>query len=168
MTVQIFSRTSTGLRVRLLAIILILIGPLAVLQALEIYQVRTTRIRITQERAFELAKAGAARFQDTIDDVRTVLDLLSRVPEVTSSPPDTCAKFLGDARAAHQWARSLSLIGPDHKVTCSTNPPALGFDVSDRPWFQSARNSIGFHVSGFFITQVGRRARNVCGAFFPQ
>ena len=155
MTVQIFSRTSTGLRVRLLAIILILIGPLAVLQALEIYQVRTTRIRITQERAFELAKAGAARFQDTIDDVRTVLDLLSRVPEVTSSPPDTCAKFLGDARAAHQWARSLSLIGPDHKVTCSTNPPALGFDVSDRPWFQSPRNSIGFHVSGFFITQVG-------------
>ena len=95
MTVQIFSRTSTGLRVRLLAIILILIGPLAVLQALEIYQVRTTRIRITQERAFELAKAGAARFQDTIDDVRTVLDLLSRVPEVTSSPPDTCAKFSG-------------------------------------------------------------------------
>ena len=61
---QLFNKTSTGLRIRLLAIILILIGPLAIFQALEIYMVRTTRTRITQERAFELAKAGAARFQD--------------------------------------------------------------------------------------------------------
>ena len=166
MTVQLYSKTSTGLRIRLLAIILILIGPLAIFQALEIYQVRTTRIRITQERAFELAKAAAARFQDTIDDVQTVLDLLSRVPEVTNSSPESCAAFLQSAREAHQWARSLSLIDSDQKVACSTNPAALDLNVSDRPWLQEARSKGGFHVSGFFINQISGMPTTFAVLFF--
>jgi len=154
LTVQLFNKTSAGLRVRLLAIILILIVPLAVLQVLEIYQVRTTRTRTTQERAYELAKAGAARFQDTIDDVHTVLDLLSRVPEVTNGPSETCAGFLKDVAASHQWARSLSLVGGNQKVVCSTNADALAFDLTVRPWFQRAREIGEFSISDFLVNQV--------------
>ena len=154
LTVQLFEKTSTGLRVRLLAIIFILIGPLAIFQALELYQVRTTRTRITQERAYELAKAGAARFQDTIDDVHTVLDLLSRVPDVINGSPETCAKFLRDVAASHQWARSLSLIGANQRIVCSTNADAVAFDLAQRPWFQRAREIGAFSVSDFLVNQV--------------
>jgi hypothetical protein len=154
LTVQLFEKTSTGLRVRLLAIIFILIGPLAIFQALELYQVRTTRTRIAQERAYELAKAGAARFQDTIDDVHTVLDLLSRVPDVTNGSPETCARFLKDVAASHQWARSLSLVGANQKIVCSTNADAVAFDLTERPWFQSARANGAFSVSDFLVNQV--------------
>ena len=154
MTVQLFEKTSTGLRVRLLAIILLLIVPIAAFDAIGLLQVRATRIRITQERAYELAKAGAARFQDTIDDVRTVLDLLSRVPEVTSGASETCAKFLKDVAASHQWARSLSLIGANQKIACSTNPDAVAFDLTERPWFQRARANGAFSVSDFLVNQV--------------
>jgi signal transduction histidine kinase/DNA-binding response OmpR family regulator len=154
LTVQLFEKTSTGLRVRLLAIILLLIAPIAIFDAVGLLQVRATRIRITQERAYELAKAGAARFQDTIDDVRTVLDLLSRVPEVTNGTPETCAKFLQDAAASHQWARSLSLIGASQKIVCSTNADAVAFDLAGRPWFQSARETGAFSVSDFVLNQV--------------
>jgi PAS domain S-box-containing protein len=154
LTVQLFEKTSTGLRVRLLAIIFILIGPLAIFQALELYQVRTTRTRIAQERAYELAKAGAARFQDTIDDVHTVLDLLSRVPDVTNGSPQTCAKFLKDVAASHQWARSLSLIGANQKVVCSTNADAIAFDLTGRSWFQDARRIGAFIISDFLVNQV--------------
>jgi PAS domain S-box-containing protein len=152
--VQAFKKTSTGLRIRLLAIILILIVPLAVLQVLELYQVRATRTRATQERAYELAKAAAARFQATIDDVHTVLDLLSRVPDVTNGSPETCAKFLKGVAASHQWARSLSLIGANQKVVCSTNPDAIAFDLTARPWFQNAREAGAFSVSDFLVNQV--------------
>ena len=154
MTVQLFEKTSTGLRVRLLAIIFILIGPLAIFQVLELYQVRTTRTRIAQERAYELAKAGAARFQDTIDDVHTVLDLLSRVPDVTNGSPETCARFLKDVAASHQWARSLSLIGANQKVVCSTNADAIAFDLTGRSWFQDARKIGAFIISDFLVNQV--------------
>jgi signal transduction histidine kinase/DNA-binding response OmpR family regulator len=152
--VQLSEKTSTGLRVRLLAIIFILIGPLAIFQALELYQVRITRTRITQERAYELAKAGAARFQDTIDDVHTVLDLLSRVPDVTNGQPDTCARFLKDVAASHQWARSLSLIGANQKVVCSTNADAIAFDLTGRAWFEDARKIGAFGISDFLVNQV--------------
>jgi signal transduction histidine kinase/DNA-binding response OmpR family regulator len=138
----------------LLAIILILIVPLAIFQMLELYQVRKTRTRITQERAFELAKAGAARFQDTIDDVRTVLDLLSRVPEVTTGSSEACVGFLKDVAGSHQWARSLSLIGGNQRVICSTNADAIAFDLTKRPWFQRARESGAFSVSDFLVNQV--------------
>ncbi len=154
MTTQLFNRTSTGLRVRLLAIISILIGPLAVLQAVELFQVRATRTRITQERAYELAKASAARFQDTIDDAHTVLDLLSRVPQVVNSSPEICASFLRDVAASHKWARAFALIGEDEKIACSTNPRAIGFDLTARPWFQAARRSGEFSVSDFLVNQV--------------
>jgi signal transduction histidine kinase/DNA-binding response OmpR family regulator len=154
LTVQLFEKTSTGLRIRLLAIIFILIGPLAIFQALELYQVRTTRTRIAQERAYELAKAGAARFQDTIDDARTVLDLLSRVPDVTNGSPETCARFLKDVAASHQWARSLSLIGANQKVVCSTNADAIAFDLTGRSWFEGARKIGAFSISDFLVNQV--------------
>jgi PAS domain S-box-containing protein len=152
--VQLFNRTSTSLRIRLLAIISILIGPLAVLQAVELFQVRATRTRITQERAYELAKASAARFQDTIDDAHTVLDLLSRVPQVVNSSPEICASFLRDVAASHKWARAFALIGEDEKIACSTNPRAIGFDLTARPWFQAARRSGEFSVSDFLVNQV--------------
>jgi PAS domain S-box-containing protein len=166
LTVQLFDKTSAGLRVRLLAIILILIVPLAVLQVLELYQVRTTRTRVAQERAFELAKAGAARFQDTIDDVRTVLDLLSRVPEVTNGPPETCAAFLKDVAASHQWARSLSLIGANQRVVCSTNADAVAFDLTARPWFQRARELGAFSVSDFLVDQISKTPTTFATMFY--
>jgi signal transduction histidine kinase/CheY-like chemotaxis protein/HPt (histidine-containing phosphotransfer) domain-containing protein len=152
--VQLFKKTSTGLRVRLLAIILLLIVPIAVFDAVGLLQVRVTRIRITQERAYELAKAAAARYQDTVDDVHTVLDLLSRVPEVTNGSPETCAKFLKDVAVSYQWARSLSLIGANQKIVCSTNADAIAFDLAGRPWFQSARETGAFSVSDFVMNQV--------------
>ena len=166
MTAQLSRRASAGLRVRLLAVILILIIPIAAFVTVGLLQVKTTRIRIAQERAYEVAKAGAARFQDTIDDIQTVLDILSRVPEVTNGSPDACARFLRDTAIAHQWARSLSLIGEDQKVACSTSSAAVGFDVSDRPWFQEARKKDGFSVSGFFINQVSGMPTTFAARFF--
>jgi signal transduction histidine kinase/CheY-like chemotaxis protein len=154
LTVQLFKKTSAGLRVRLLAIILLLIAPIAIFDAVGLLQVRATRVRITQERAYELAKASAARFQDTIDDVHTVLDLLSRVPEVTSGSPETCANFLKGVAASHQWARSLSLIAASQRVVCSTNADAIAFDLTERPWFQTAREIGTFSVSDFLINRI--------------
>lgn len=154
MTARLSRQTSTGLRIRLLAIILVLVLPIAAFVAIGLNQVRTTRIRITQERAYELAKASAARFQDTIDDAHTVLDLLSRVPQVVDSSPEICAKFLGDVAASHKWARSFSLIGEDRKITCSNNPDAPGFDVAARPWFREAQLRGEFSVSDFLVSQL--------------
>lgn len=166
MTVQLFEKTSTGLRVRLLAIILLLLVPIAVFDAIGLLQVRATRIRITQERAYELAKAGAARFQDTIDDVRTVLDLVSGVPDVTDGSPETCAKFLKGVAASRQWARSLSLIGANQRVVCSTNAGAIAFDLTGRPWFQNARENGAFSVSDFLVNQVSGVATTFATLFY--
>jgi signal transduction histidine kinase/CheY-like chemotaxis protein len=92
--------------------------------------------------------------QSTSDAVHTVLDLLSRVPDVTNGSPEICAKFLKDVAASHQWARSLSLIGVNQKVVCSTNADAVAFDLTARPWFQNAREIGAFSVSDFLVNQV--------------
>ncbi len=164
--VRSFDRTSTSLRIRLIAIILILVGPLAVFQALEIWQVKTTRTRITQEQAYDLAKAAAARYQDTIDDVQSTLDLLSRVKHVTDAPQATCSRFLAGIVPSHAWARTLFLVDKSGKVTCSTNPASLGFDLSKREWFQKAKAAGPFSVSEFLISQVSGLPSSFAMLFF--
>lgn len=147
-------RTSTSLRIRLIAIILILVGPLAAFQALELWQVKAGRTRLTQQQAFDLAKAAAARYQDTVDDIRSVLSLLSRVRDVTDAPPEACARFLSGIAPSHSWARTFFLADRSGRVTCSTNPAAIGFDLSVREWFQKAKASGPFSVSDFVVSQV--------------
>lgn len=163
---SILSEKNTGARLRLLAIILALIVPLAIFQTLGIFQVRSTRIKITQQHAYELAKTGAARYQDTIDDVRSTLGLLSRVSEVTEHSADGCALFLNDITNTHEWARSISLVGSDQRIICSVNPRAVGFDLSERPWFRSALKAGDFSVSDFFISQVNGAPSTFATLFF--
>lgn len=152
--VRSFDRTSTSLRIRLITIILVLVGPLAIFQALEIWQVRTTRTRLTQQHAYEIAQAAAVRYQDTIDDVRSVLDVLSRVKEVTDQALGTCSQFLGGIVPSHPWARSFFLADKSGRVICATNPASLNFDLSTRDWYQKAKAAGPFSVSDFVLSQV--------------
>lgn len=161
-----FDRTSTSLRIRLIVIILILVGPLAVFQALEFWQVKTTRTRITQQQAYDLAKAAAARYQDTIDDVQSVLGLLSRVKDVTDAPQEACSRFLSEIVPSHAWARTLFLVDKSGRVSCSTNPASLGFDLSKREWFQKAKAAGPFSVSEFLVSQVSGLPSSFALLFF--
>lgn len=166
LTASSFERTSTSLRIRLLAIIAILLGPLAILQTVELVRVKNTRTRITQDRAYELAKAAAARYQDTIDDVRGVLNILSRVTQITGGNAESCSDFLTGIMGSHPWARSFSLVNDRHKIVCSTNPKAVGFDNTDRAWFQKARAQGGFSVSDLFVSQVTGAPSSFATYFF--
>nr|MBA3727508.1 cache domain-containing protein [Armatimonadota bacterium] len=154
MNTKIFDRTSSKLRVQLFATILLVLVPLALFVAAGLYQVQTTRTRIIQERAYDLARTGAARYQNAIDDVRTVLDLFSHVPEVSHGTPEICGQFLTNILRSHAWARGFSLVKADQKISCSTNPAALGFDLTNREWFQESLSRGGYHVSDFVVSKV--------------
>ncbi|MBI3700835.1 MAG: PAS-domain containing protein [Afipia sp.] len=166
MTANSFDRTSASLRIRLLAIIAILLVPLAILQTVELVRVKDGRTRITQDRAYELAKAGASRYQDTIDDVRSVLDILSRVAQVTNGTPESCAAFLASVKRSHAWARSFSVVNDQQRIVCSMNPKALGFDLAGRAWFQKARTQGDFSVSDFFISQLNGAPSTFAAQFY--
>lgn len=158
-------RASTQLRLKLLGIIVGLLTPLAIFQALEFYQVRTTRTRITQERAFELAKAAAARFQDVIDDARSTLELVARMSELAEGREWNCTKTLEDIARARPWVRHIS-ISDDRRVVCSTNAKSIGFDLTRREWFRKAEQEGGFSVSDFLISEVSL-APSTFAAYLP-
>lgn len=146
--------------------IIVLVGPLAVFQALELMQVKSTRTRLTQQQAYDLAKAGAARYQDIINDARSVLDLLSKVAEVTSERSERCSHFLLDVVRTHPWARGLFVANSANRITCGTVPASLGFDLSGREWFQSARAAGPFSVSDFVLSQITKQPSAFATLFF--
>lgn len=160
-------QASTQLRLKLLGIIVCLLTPLAVFQALEFYQVRTTRTRITQERAFELAKAAAARFQDAIDDSRSTLEMLSRISEFADGRDWDCTRTLHEIAKARPWVRHIG-ISDDRKVVCSTNPASIGFDLSRRDWYLAAERDGGFSVSDFLISEVSQTPSTFAAYIPPQ
>lgn len=158
-------QASTQLRLKLLGIIVCLLMPLFLFQALEFYQVRTTRTRITQERAFELAKAAAARFQDVIDDSRSTLETLAWISELAEGRNWSCTKTLEAMAKARPWVRHIG-ISEDRRVVCSTNPKSIGFDLSRRDWFIAAEKEGGFSVSDFLISEV-TQAPSTFAAYIP-
>ena len=71
---------------------------------------------------------------------------------------DDAERMLAGALAALTgnvpWLRGLSLAGTDGQIKCSTEPNAIGLNVSDRPYFQNALHSGDFALSDYLIIRL--------------
>ena len=52
--------------------------------------------------------------------------------------PENCGRFLAGATSDAPWITGLSIVGANGRVACSTVANSIGFDLSDRPYFQEA------------------------------
>ncbi len=81
---------------------------------------------------------------------------MSRVyAKVPLDQPD-CSQYLTDLTTNIPWIRDLSVASTDGRIKCSTEPLALGLNVSDRPHFQDALNSREFALSDYLINQINQ------------
>ena len=57
--------------------------------------------------------------------------------------PD-CNQYMTDLTGNVPWIRGLAIAGTNGRISCSTEPMAIGLNVSDRPHFQNALQSHEF------------------------
>jgi diguanylate cyclase (GGDEF)-like protein/PAS domain S-box-containing protein len=143
-----------GIRIRLFGMILLVVVPLMGAVGVSLYRERQASIEAAHVKAIDRARRVAELYQRVIVEARMMLEVISQVPEVIASSPDTCRSFL--QRVGNRgWERGIWVIGADGRVVCATTPNVVGTDLSGRDHFRRAMQNREFVVSDFFVGVTG-------------
>ncbi|MGQ9364735.1 response regulator [Azospirillum sp. ST 5-10] len=149
-----------SLRLRLLAIVLgTLLVPLAG-AVLYLDHEADRRLGGAKAMASDLADQGVRRQEELIGSARTLLSVLSLVPEIRSAGPgDTagCVALLRRLPERQPWTTGAWVADPSGRMICGTTGPGNGLDLGDRDYFRRAVATGDFVLSGYI---VGRRTGN--------
>ena len=117
-------------------------------------QTRLERIEDAATEALELARRGADGQREIITAAKAMLQVMARAYVGMIATGTTCNFYLSDLAAGMPWVNGMSIVGADGKVKCSTNPSAVGIDLSDRPHIQTAMETSEFVVSNYIVGRM--------------
>jgi two-component system cell cycle sensor histidine kinase/response regulator CckA len=147
-----------GLRVRLLALVLIAALPGLALLVYTEGELRRAAVATAQTRALLLAESASHDQSLLIEDARNLLPALARVPEVLGDDSKRCNTRFAELLTEYPAFANIGAIRPDGQLFCSALPYTPPVDLSDRAYFQDALASKGFAIGEYQIGRVTRKA----------
>jgi diguanylate cyclase (GGDEF)-like protein len=148
------SKPLLSIRARLIVLALFALAPLMLERVHGLEKARAERTEQAHVEVMDLARRGAEAQREIIYSTRALLQVVARAyVKMPLDPPD-CNNYLTDLTANIPWLHGLSFAGPDGKIKCSTQPLAIGLNVSDRPHFQNALHSRDFALSDYMLNQI--------------
>ncbi|MBK5959064.1 hypothetical protein CCR97_12710 [Rhodoplanes elegans] len=151
------ARTSprvTGIRLRLLGLILVAVLPLIAAIAVGLHRDWVSDIDTAGQQVEALARRAAGRYREAQLEARTLLDIVSFVPEVTHGSPESCNRYLAQIERTRPWSEGLLVLDRAGRVVCHTAPGGIGLDVSDRDYFKIAMAERRFVVSDVMTSRI--------------
>lgn len=138
-----------GIRLRLMLLARLAVVPLTLDRVRVLEAGRSERIDRAAAEMMELARRGAEQQNEMVVTVRALIQaaalLCDRVG--TTRQPMHGAAFVKDI----PWVSSLSVVGADGRIGCSTEPRAVGLDVGDRSYLRQALSSGHFVMSDYMV-----------------
>jgi diguanylate cyclase (GGDEF)-like protein len=147
------SKPMLGIRARLIVLALLAIAPLMIERVHGLEEARAIRTERANNDVIELARRGAESQRQIIYSVRSLLQIVSRVYAKMPLDSGNCSQYLADLMTNIPWIRDLSIASDDGRIKCSTQPLALGLNVSDRLHFQNALTAREFALSDYMINR---------------
>jgi diguanylate cyclase (GGDEF)-like protein len=139
-----------GIRARLMLLALLAVVPLMLDRVRGLEASRSERIEIAAAEVMEFARRGAEQQNEMVITVRALVQAAARSYVTASAPAgDRCTALLEGFVKDIPWVSSLSVVGANGRVGCSTEPKALGLDVADRNYIRRARSSGEFVMSDY-------------------
>ncbi|MBV9782372.1 MAG: diguanylate cyclase [Acidisphaera sp.] len=129
---------AVGMRARLMLLTAVTALPLLALLLVGASEDRRSVLQAAQARAVELARVGAEQEDDSVQEARVLLDVLSRLPEIRSQTPEVCTSLLRGLAEDHPRLGNLTLARADGSIACSSRSTPGEDWVSNRSWFQQA------------------------------
>ncbi|MCC7362333.1 MAG: GAF domain-containing protein [Anaerolineales bacterium] len=146
-------RTLSGLRVRLIFLVLLAVLPMVALALVNAADGRRREHAALSSQMSQMAELAAATVAQVIEGQRQLLIAMSRLPAVIAQDGAACSAVLADLRAQYQQYTNLGAVTPDGTVFCSAVPQALTTNVADRTYFLRVQATGGFAVGDY---QTGR------------
>jgi diguanylate cyclase (GGDEF)-like protein len=152
--VTVASKPMLSIRARLIVLALIAITPLMIERVHGLEEARAIRTERANNDVIDLARRGAESQRQIIYSVRSLLQIVARVYAKIPFDGSSCNQYLADLTTNIPWIRDLSVASGDGRIKCSTQQPALGLNVSDRPYFQTALTAPDFALSDYMINRT--------------
>jgi len=143
-----------SIRARLIVVALLAIAPLMLERVHGLETARAERTERAHTEVVDLARRGVEAQREIIYSVRALVQIVSRVYATMPLEQSNCNQYMADLTANIPWIRDLSVVATDGRIKCSTEPLAIGLNVSDRPYFQNALNSREFALSDYLINRL--------------
>ena len=145
-----------SIRARLLVLALLAIAPLLLERVHGLEAARGARTVRANADVVDLARRGVEAQRDIISSTRAILQIVTRVFAKIQIDRSNCSQYMTGLTANIPWIRDISVAATDGRIVCSTDPVAIGLNVSDRPHFMTALHSREFALSNYLINRVNQ------------
>jgi diguanylate cyclase (GGDEF)-like protein len=153
-----------SIRARLIVLALLAVVPLMLERMHGLELARADHVQQAHTAAIELARRGADAQRDVVYSVRALVQVLARSYVTMVAKDQACDNYLSDFTANVPWIRSISIVGNNGRISCSTLPRAVGLDVSDRAYYRNATSKREFVLSDYLVGRA-RRTPAVMAAY---
>lgn len=143
-----------GIRSRLILLALILVVPLMLDRVRILEASRTQQITLAGAELSRLANHAADAQREILSTVQAVLKSSAYIYSASHEVGNECAIMRASLRVDLPWIRSLSVLGLDGKIQCSTSPKIIGLDLSDRGYFKQALKTRSFVLSDYIFSRA--------------
>ena len=147
-------RPTLSIRARLLVLAVLAVAPLMFDRIRLLEANRTEHIVDAYNQAMVLARQRVEAQQEIIVAARAVLQVVARAHAATVKSGETCNRLFSEIAFEVPWLNSLSVIGLDGRIVCSTFPNAAGLNLSDRDYFQQAVRTGNFVLSDYLVGRL--------------
>src|ERR1700712_3023029 len=143
-----------GIRSRLALLALILVGPLMLERVRSLEENRAKEIAFTASEFSHLAEHSADAQREVISSVETILKSTAYIRGSAGGVTRGCDTMRASLPATLPWIRSLSIVGGDGRIQCSTLGGLVGLDLTDRAYIKTARDTRSFVLSDYIFSRA--------------
>src|SRR5574342_1145473 len=148
----------SGLRVRLLLLVLLAVVPALGLTLYTNLEERQLRKAQVQEYALRLSRIVSADHERLIEGARQLLVTLTRLPAVRDPNRAACNALFADLLTQQSSYANLGVIDADGNIFCSGLPITGQVYVGDRSYFRRAKETRDFAIGDYQIGRVTGKA----------
>src|ERR1700756_2540379 len=130
-----------GIRARLALLALMLVVPLMRDRARSLEDARAKELALASRQFSTLAQHSAEAQREVISSVETMLKSTAYIRAAAGGIGRSCDIMQASVPVNLPWIRSLSIVGKDGQVQCSTLSVQVGLNLADRAYFKKAQAS---------------------------
>ena len=164
-----FPLAAISLRARLVLLVLLAMLPLAGTLLADLVADRGDALEGAWHHAEELARLGAEQQDGLLQEARTVLAVLARVPQVASAAPGSCHDLMRQLVADHPRMASLLVTDDTGAITCNSITPHPQVNIGNRRYVQQLLQPgrQGYELSDVAVSLATNRPALFVGLALP-
>ena len=145
-----------GIRARLALLALILVAPLMMERVRSLEGTRAKQVALAAEEYAHITQHSADTQREVISSVETMLKSAAYI-RASGGIGSSCEILRASLPTNLPWIRSIMIVSREGVVQCSTLNMLVGLDISDREYFQKARQTRDFVFSDYLFARSSNK-----------